>query len=115
MLIGLEAKGQRVPDAALASIRGQNLAEGIEKDEDVGAAVGRIESITVKGGKLILTPKPPAKPGEPAKDAAKGGEPAKEAKPDEPAKDVPSKEAKPDEPAKDKDQPKAAAEPAAPK
>ncbi len=74
----IESKGKAVPDSFLDSIRGQNLMEGIEKDSKANQAVGRLESIAVKDGKLVLTPKPPGKPNEPAKpESDKAPEPAR--------------------------------------
>jgi hypothetical protein len=95
-LVALEAKGKRVPDAFLASLRGQNFAEDLDKNPDAAAAIGRLQSIAVKDGKLIFTPKRPGKP----------EEPAKEEKAEEPKKA---------EPAKTADPPKPPDEPSAPK
>ncbi len=99
MLVGLETKGKRVPDAFLASVRGQNYAQDI--DEDTAEAVGRLKSIEVKDGKLIFTPKPPGKP-EPA-----GAEPKEAAKaPEPPMEETPKAEAKKPAPARPADSPK---------
>jgi hypothetical protein len=85
-LVGLEARGKPVPDSVLASLRGQNLLNDLDPNSDVAKSAAHIESIAVKGGKLIVTPKPPGKPDEPAKAAepAKPAEPAKEVEPEKP-------------------------------
>lgn len=63
----IEARGKPLPDEVLKSIRGQNIFADIENDPKMAASIGRLESIAVKDGKLILTPRPPAKPEPPAK------------------------------------------------
>ncbi|HEY2154881.1 MAG TPA: hypothetical protein VGH33_04580 [Isosphaeraceae bacterium] len=87
-VVGLETKGKRVPDAFLVSIRGQNFAQDIDKD--TAETIGRLRSIEVKDGKIIYTPKPPAKEEEPAaaepKEPTKAPEPPKEGKPGAEAK-----------------------------
>jgi hypothetical protein len=88
----IEARGKPVPDEFLKSIRGQNLFADIEKDPKMAASIGRLESIAVKDGKLILTPRPPAKPEPPAK-------------PDEPARPAEAKAADPARPPAPADQP----------
>ncbi len=99
MIVGLETKGKRVPDAFLASVRGKNYAEDI--DEDTEDAIGRLKSIEVKDGRIVFTPKPPGKP-EPA-----DAEPKEPAKAPEPPKEGPPKaEAKKPEPARPPDSPK---------
>jgi hypothetical protein len=111
MLVGLEAKGKRVPDSFLTSIRGPYFAQDIDEDGNAVEAIGRLKSIEVKDGKLILTPKPAGKE-EP--EAKKDG-PTKakdEAKPDGPGKAA--DQSKSDE-VKAKDQPKSADRPAEPK
>lgn len=80
----IEAKGKPIPDAFLDSIRGQNLMEGIEQDAKASQTIGRLESIAVKDGKLVLTPRPPDRPKPPAGPTpapAKSDEPARTAEP----------------------------------
>jgi hypothetical protein len=116
MLVGLETKGKRVPDAYLVSIRGHNFVEDIDKDGDAADTIGRLQSIAVKDGKLILTPKPPGKE-EPAGKAKEEVKP-EDAKPTEPAKakDQPkADDTKPAEPAIVKDRPRPTVPPDAPK
>lgn len=71
-VLDLEAKGKPVPESFLGAIRGKNLAEGLDDDPKIAQAIRRLESVSVKDSKLILTPKSPAEP-----EAGKPEEPAK--------------------------------------
>ena len=90
-ILDLEAKGKPVPETFLGAIRGQNLATGLDDDPKIAKALRRLESATVKDGKLILTPRPPGKPTGPA----------------EPPSDKPTEPAEPPDGAKPADPPKA--------
>lgn len=93
MLVGLESRGKRVPDSFLVSIR-QGFAQRVDEHVDDMGATGRLKSIEVKDGKLIITPKPPGKP-EPAEAAPKEAAKAPASK-----EGIPNAEAKKSEPAK---------------
>jgi hypothetical protein len=57
----LEVKGQPIPEKFMSQIRGQNFAADAQKDPTNAAAISRFESIEIKDGKLIITPKQPEK------------------------------------------------------
>ena len=75
------------------ALKSQNLAEKSLDDPKARAAIDKIESIIVKDGKIIVTPRPTTKPEAP-KDATKA-EPPKEAAKDEAPKEAPAKGATP--------------------
>lgn len=58
----VEVKGEPLPDSFMKGIRGKNLAEDWEKDEDSAKVLRRLERIEVKDGKLIITAKAPEAP-----------------------------------------------------
>jgi hypothetical protein len=57
-LNSLEVDGQSLPIQALSMLRGYNLALEANQDLQVRNALERIESITVRDGKLVIQPKP---------------------------------------------------------
>lgn len=54
----ISAKGKPLAETFMRAIRGQNLAEKFNSDQKVQAALSKLESIEVKDGKLVITPKP---------------------------------------------------------
>jgi len=58
----LEVKGKAVPSQFLAKLREQNLARDANLNPKNAAQVARIESVAVKDGKLIISPKSLAAP-----------------------------------------------------
>ncbi len=95
----IEAKGQPLPKEIMDGLKNQNLAEKSLDDPKARAAVSKLESIVVKDGKIIVTPRSASKP-EASKDATKA-EPAKEAAKDEASKDTAKDEASKEAPPKD--------------
>lgn len=102
----IEAKGGPLPPKVMEALKNQNLAEKLLDDPKAREAFNKLESITVKDGKIIVTPRPASKPEAPndtkaeppndeAKDEASKEAPAKDATP--PAK-VPDEAKKPDQP-----------------
>lgn len=105
-LNALEVNGKPLPEETLQGFRNQNLAASFADDPDNAKAIAKLESIEVKNGTLIITPraktdeedekgekadtpkalpkpddsegtsKPEAKDAEPAKPEAKDAEPA---------------------------------------
>jgi hypothetical protein len=52
-----EVGGKRLPEEIMNTMRAQNLAEETNKRPDMVEVLKKLESITVKGGSLIITPK----------------------------------------------------------
>ena len=59
-LDSIEVNGKRPPEEAMSNIRQQNLAKDAYKDPDNAEMIRRFESIEIKDGKLIITPRPKA-------------------------------------------------------
>jgi len=57
----LEVKGKPVPEEFMTSLRQRNLAESATRDPDNAEQIRKLESVEVKDGKLIITPKAKAK------------------------------------------------------
>lgn len=57
-LESLFVKGKPVPSVYMNKIRAKNLAESINENPSDSVALNRLQSVGVKDGKLILTPKP---------------------------------------------------------
>ena len=89
----VEVKGEPLPPNIMDALKSQNLTEKSLDDPKARAAAYKIESIVVKDGKIIVTPRPTTKPEAP-KDATKV-EPPKEAAKDEAPKEAPAKGATP--------------------
>ncbi len=73
----LEVKGKPVPPRFLAKLREQNLAKDANLNPKNAAQVERIESVTVKDGKLIIAPKSLAAPSADEAEAKPDGAEAK--------------------------------------
>ncbi len=106
-----EVNGRPLSEQFLAGIRGKNLAEDATKNPDNAALLAKLESVQVKDGKIIITPKPKgergpqgAKKGEPSEDRPKAKDvpqpPDEEKAKDAPAAKEPEKAATPPEPTK---------------
>jgi len=65
-LASLEVKGKPVGDSTMERLRTMNFAQNLNNDPKAAAAIQRLESIEVKDGKLVITPKPKAAPETPA-------------------------------------------------
>ena len=94
----IEAKGKPLPAGFVKSLQDENLAKKWLDDPKARAAVDKIESIVVKDGTVIVTPRAARKPEAPT-DATKA-EPPKEAptKDANPPADAPAGGKKPDQP-----------------
>ena len=57
-LESFEARGKSLPKEFLPFLQSQNLAQSLANDPTNGAGIRRLESVVVKDGNLILTPKP---------------------------------------------------------
>ena len=62
VLDSIEVNGKHLPEEAMANLRQQNLAKDATKDPDNAEMIRRFESIEIKDGKLIITPRPKATP-----------------------------------------------------
>ncbi len=116
----LKVKGESI-DPNNIGMGSKNLAESVSDDEDEEERLSKIESITVKDGKLTIAAKPPEKrpqkrpkkEGEDKKGGLKvkidlkGDKPKEEAKPAEPPKEESKAKAAPKEESKAKEEPKA--------
>lgn len=89
----MEAKGEPLPPKFMDELKKENLAKQALDDPKARAAINKFESIVIKDGKIIVTPRPATRP-EPPKDATKT-EPPKDAAKDEAAKEAPGKDATP--------------------
>ncbi|MDB5353483.1 MAG: hypothetical protein JWN86_4730 [Planctomycetota bacterium] len=104
LIDSIETMGKPLPKEFVKAIEKENIVAKATDDPASRSVLNKLESLVVKDGKIILTPRPPAKPAEtppaPAGDAAKDAAP-KDAAPkdadgtakpkDAPApKDVPS-------------------------
>lgn len=89
----IEVKGKPLPPQFMDELKKSNLAEKSLDDPKAREAMDKIESIVVKDGKIIVTPRPTTKPEAP-KDATKAEPPKEDAK-DEAPKEAPAKDAKP--------------------
>lgn len=56
-LKALEVNGKPMPEESLRGFRNQNLAAGFADNPENAAAIRKLESIEVKDGKLIITPR----------------------------------------------------------
>ncbi|MDB6020127.1 MAG: hypothetical protein JWR19_4616 [Pedosphaera sp.] len=54
----LEVKGKPVPEQFMTQFRNKNLAEDAQNNPTNSAAIRNFESIEIKDGKVIITPKP---------------------------------------------------------
>lgn len=63
-LQSLQVKGESVPDAFLAGMRQQNLAQGAQQDPQTAAALQKIGSLQVRDGQLTLKARAPTGPAE---------------------------------------------------
>jgi hypothetical protein len=106
-----EINGRPISEQFMAGIRGKNLAEDAAKNPDNAALIRKLESIQVKDGKIIITPKskderaPRSAPKEEPSDdqpKAKGEAPPpdEEKAKDAPATKEPEKAPAPPDPAK---------------
>lgn len=50
-------KGRPLPEQFMAGLRGKNLAADATRDADTAAAIAKIESLEIKDGQAIITPK----------------------------------------------------------
>ncbi len=56
-LKGGEVNDKELPSEVLDALRAQNLADGVNKDQDMSAGLQKLEKIEVSGGKLMIWPK----------------------------------------------------------
>ena len=52
-----EVKGEMVPQHVIDGMKRENLAKDLYKDPEVAETLGRIESLTLEGDKIILKPR----------------------------------------------------------
>ena len=55
----VEVKGEPLPEAAMQQVRSENLAEKVNKDDDIYPAIRNLESVAVENGLLHIVPKKP--------------------------------------------------------
>jgi hypothetical protein len=55
----VKVKGKPLPEAFMAAVRGQNLAEEATKDPENASAIGKLESIQIQDGRVIIKPSAP--------------------------------------------------------
>jgi hypothetical protein len=55
----VEVKGNPLPEQFMAGLRSKNLAADVTRNPDTAAAIAKIESLEIKDGQVIITPKPP--------------------------------------------------------
>jgi hypothetical protein len=58
----VEVKGKPLPEKFMAGLRTRNLAADATSDPDTAAAIAKIESLEIKDGQAIITPKAPPGP-----------------------------------------------------
>ena len=57
----VEVRGKPLPEQFMAGLRSRNLAADATNNPDTAAAISKIESLEIKGGQVIITPKLPVK------------------------------------------------------
>ncbi len=55
----VEVKGKPLPEDFMAGLRSRNLAENAIKDPETAAMLAKIESLDIKDGEVIITPRAP--------------------------------------------------------
>jgi hypothetical protein len=58
----VEVKGKPLPEQFMTGLRSRNLAADATDDPDTSAAIAKIESLEIKDGQAIITPKAPPGP-----------------------------------------------------
>ncbi len=55
----LEVKGKPLPDELMSHLRQVNFTQGMQNNPSNAAAISRFETIQIKDGKIVITPKKP--------------------------------------------------------
>ena len=55
----IEVKGKPLPEQFMSGLRQANFAQNAQNDPSNSAAIGRFETIEIKDGKIVITPKKP--------------------------------------------------------